>query len=105
MSQHRYETRLADGTPVTVTAGWDRPLGWLYLNIEGPLDDPRSDEDGFFYSNLHDVRAPTTDWSYFVGKLSAYGIVLPEMMTAAIARDMANNVGNHEVNWSSAAGS
>ena len=101
MSRHRYRTTLPDGTPVTVTAGWDFPLQWFYCNIEGPGDDPRLDEDeGTVYSNLHDPKAPRTDWGYFEVRLAEHGVAIPPGMAEAIVEDRSRQRRNAETDWS-----
>ena len=52
MSQHSYDAKLPDGTPVQITAGWDEAMQWLFLDVEGPTDDKRTDEEGYLYSSL-----------------------------------------------------
>ena len=100
MSQHCCRTTLPDGTGVTVTAGWDFPLRWYYLNIEGAVEDARTDEDGFFYSNLTDPNAPHDDWTYFMLRLAEHGIRIPSEMAAAIRQDGARRTRNAETDWS-----
>lgn len=96
MSRHRYRTTLPDGTPVTVTAGRDFPLQWFYCNIEGPGDDPRLEEEdeGFFYSNLHDPEAPHDDGSYVEARLAEHGVAIPPPMARAILADRAEPIRN-----------
>jgi len=50
MSQHYFETTYAN-RPVTVTLGWDRPLGHFFMFIE--KNDAAEDEVEILYSNLN----------------------------------------------------
>ena len=95
MSRHRYRPTLPDGTPVTVTAGWDFPPQRYYLDIEGPGDDPRLDEDaGYVYSNLHDPKAPHDGGSYVEARLAEHGVAIPPPMARAILADRAEPIRN-----------
>ena len=69
MSQHYFSTTYQD-RPITVLAGWDRPLSQHFMVIEhDDADDDTSDKDIYLYSNLHDSKAWGQDWSYFQRKL------------------------------------
>ncbi len=100
MSQHSYDAKLPDGTPVQITAGWDEAMQWLFLDVEGPTDDKRTDEEGYLYSSLGDQNCPKQLWSYFAERLAELELEIPSGMTKAIKFDMAVNAGNGILDWS-----
>lgn len=94
MSQHYFSTSF-EGKPVTVLAGWDRPMQQFFLVIEdlNPLVDA-SDEEVYIYSNLFDEKAARQEFSYFENKLVEFGISIPQAMKLQILSDRDLNVGN-----------
>lgn len=94
MSQHYFSTTYQD-RPITVLAGWDRPLSQHFMVIEhDDADDHARDEDAYLYSNLYDHQAWGQDWSYFQRKLDELGIKVPKSLVDQIHVDCAMNVGN-----------
>jgi hypothetical protein len=75
MSQHIFETNNAQGAPVTVTMGYDRPLVYVFCTVLDP-------NDKVIYSNLDDVDAGThqQDVDYYRSVLLKLGLHVPESM-------------------------
>ena len=73
MSQHHVESTFKD-RPVTVVAGWDRPLRYVFTTVQY-IERAENDED-FIYSNLDDLGAMTDvqEVEYFLRILDDFGI-------------------------------
>lgn len=93
MGQHIYKIRHQGKVPVTIRAGWDRPLQQFFMVVE--LDDERyhtEENNGLLYSNLDDDAASDCqDFKYFEQKLANYDLVLPVAMAKAVRYDMIMN--------------
>lgn len=106
MSQHSFETTYK-GRPISIVAGWDKPLQGFYLFIElldATGDDDEEEEDYYLYSNLGDAELaayyglpPTFD--YFVNKLTSFGLKIPDRMYDEIMKDQRQNVVNRRVGY------
>ena len=100
MSQHHYRQRRADdGVMLDITAGYDRPLHRMFLNIEAPDGTPGVDGNGFLYTNLDDPDAPEDDWTYYEARLAEHGASVPEQMRDAILEDWRVRRGNAVTDW------
>lgn len=94
MSQHYFSTAY-QGRPITVLAGWDRPLGHHFMAIvRDDVATDASEKDQFLYHHLHDRKAWGQNWAYFKDKLDVYGISIPQIMADQIYVDSAMNYGN-----------
>jgi hypothetical protein len=94
MSQHFFSTSY-QGRPITVLAGWDRPLCHHFMAIiRDDVADNASEKDQFLYHHLHDRKAWGQNWAYFKDKLDAYAIAIPQIMADQIYVDSAMNYGN-----------
>ena len=93
MSQHYFSTT-HEGRPITVTLGWDRPLGHYFMVIE-------RDEAGgsLLYSNLREKRPFAMSLGDFKTKLVELTIQVPASMFEQIERDQAFDVGNRYVRY------
>jgi hypothetical protein len=89
MSQHIFETNNAQGAPVTVTMGYDRPLDYVFCTVLDP-------NDKVIYSNLDDVGAGThqQDVDYYRSVLLKLGLHVPELMFREVKSDQLGRVGN-----------
>lgn len=94
MSQHTIRTHNAAGQPVQVLLGFDRPLGHVFLVVEG-----EAANDGYLYSNLDDKNAFGRDLDYYRAKLAELNINVPESMFEQVTNDSRNNVGNRSVEY------
>jgi hypothetical protein len=117
MSQHYFETT-HNGQPVTVTLGWDRPIGHYFMVIrqhspepqgadQNAVDDGATDEDdddGILYSNLNEWDAFWKSLDDYRSTLKAMGIVCPGEMFEQVELDECFGVGNRHV-WYRADGS
>lgn len=100
MSQHHYQTRNAQGSPVYVLAGWDCPLGHFFLNVEHA--NAGDDDEEMIYSNLDDAQgglAHRESFAYYRKVLADLGIDVPEAMIEAIEQDKIHQVGNRVEDW------
>lgn len=105
MSKHFFRTEI-DGQKLLVDAGWDRPLGHHYLNIE--REDAPQEEHALLYSSLYDrtLFAPERGRlmagltvEELAAKLTAHGITPPDGFLEALEDDARNNVGNAIRHW------
>jgi hypothetical protein len=82
MSEHFFETTTADGVAVTVIIGYDRPLDYVFLMVEGP-------NGKMLYSNLSDPHAGTVqcEVDYYRPILESFGITLPEGIYRDVEKD------------------
>jgi len=89
MSQHIFETNDAQGEPVTVTMGYDRPLDYVFCTVIAPNDD-------VIYSNLDDDDAGThqQDVDYYRPMLQKLGLHVPESVFREVESDQLDCVGN-----------
>ena len=99
MSQHIYTLNHL-GKTTTVTMGWDRPLGYLFMNVQvqetAPVVDMDEDE-GFLYSNLNTPTPFSLELDDFLQALDALGITVPTEMYIQVEQDRLNNIGNRNV--------
>ena len=112
MSQHYLKTSLrnAEKIRVVIQAGWDRPLGGYFCMVYAI--DKNIPEQGFqnqsgwelsyaaddiLYSNLSEIESHPTDFSFFIRRLEALGLNLPDNFVEAIEEDGRNNEGNKVV--------
>jgi hypothetical protein len=79
MGQHTFQTKDKNHAPVTVRAGWDRPLKQFFLVVEFDDEKDHTDENnGMLYSNLDDDAASgCQDFKYFEDKLQELGVGVP----------------------------
>jgi hypothetical protein len=89
MSQHIFETNNAQGAPVTVTMGYDRPLDYVFCTVLYPNDE-------VIYSNLDDDDAGThqQDVDYYRPVLQKLGLHIPESMFREVKSDQLGCIGN-----------
>ena len=92
MSQHFFETTTADGVEVTVIIGYDRPLDYVFLMVEGP-------NGKMLYSNLTDpyagiVQCEVDDYRPI---LASFGIALPEGIFREVEKDQIERVEDRNV--------
>ena len=92
MSQHFFETTTADGSEVTVIIGYDRPLDYVFLMVEGP-------NGKMLYSNLTDPYAGIVqcEVDYYRPILASFGITLPEGIYRDVQKDQIDRVGDRHV--------
>ncbi len=92
MSQHIFTDN-----DLEVTAGWDRPLGYIFLFVEKPGSSKQ------VYNNLSD---PDMGWyrpqdvHHYQSVLEKLGIAVPEGFWAAVNDDRIANMGNKVHFWS-----
>lgn len=108
MSQHHFTTHYKN-KPVTVTIGWDRPLGHFFMFIEWKCGDVSPDDicDEPCYSTLDEVdatKAFSKDWKHIKEQLAAMEIEVPQSMFDEAEKDRWQNIGNKDV-WHQADGS
>ncbi|MDL2342861.1 hypothetical protein QOL99_01730 [Deinococcus sp. MIMF12] len=105
MSKHFFRTHV-NGQQLLVDAGWDRPLGHHYLNIE--RENAPEEEDALLYSSLYDrtlfspergrlMAGLTTE--ELAAKLTEHGIRPPDGFLQALEDDARKNVGNAIRHW------
>lgn len=108
MSKHFFRGVMAGGVRVLVDAGWDRPLGYHYLNVER-LDVGMESEERLVYASLYDPELFGRERGQLRGgmsvaeveaKLAALGVVVPAGMVEALREDQRLNVGNAVREWS-----
>ena len=89
MSQHIFETNSAQGAPMTVTMGYDRPLDYVFCTVLDPNDE-------VIYSNLDDDDAGThqQDVDYYRSVLLKFGLHVPESTFREVKSDQLGRVGN-----------
>lgn len=112
MSQHRYKLRRGDHK-ISVLAGWDRPLQYLFLVIDKELvlpDNldslPEADqtswlerlekESEMLYNNL---LKPVWSVDQIERILKGHNLPVPDGFLQAIRRDRQNNAGNLVVDY------
>lgn len=97
MSRHTYHTT-HDSRPVTVAAGWDRPLQGFHMTILY-LDNDADHDDEYAFNNL-DTKDPwPLKFDDFMLTLKDMDIMVPEEMLADIVADGKVNMGNKVLNW------
>ncbi len=90
MSLHKYDYPDAG---IRVTAGWDRPLGYLFLVVENEKSTP-------IYDNISDPRASNAqDTEHYKEVLRTLSIPVPEGFWLALEDDKVNNKGNETTRW------
>lgn len=67
MSNHRRAGHVRNGQPVTVIAGWDRPLAYFFMVIEDA-------DENLLYSNLDEADPASLTLGYFQRVLDRFGI-------------------------------
>lgn len=94
MSRH-VTSAMHQGQPVTVVAGYDRPLSELYVYVvrETP-DAPAGAKEQFIFNSLYEPRLDWTEIDTLIGALDRLGIAVPERMLAEIYFDQCLDVGN-----------
>ena len=92
MSQHIFETNNAQGAPVTVTMGYDRPLVYVFCTVLDP-------NDKVIYSNLDDDDAGTLqqEVDYYRPVLERLGLHVPESVFQEVASGQIGRIGNRVV--------
>ena len=92
MSQHLFETRNAQKTPVLVTMGYDRPLDYVFCTVT-------DGDDNILYSNLDDEKAGIVqqDVNYYRPVLAELGIRVPDSVYREVSSDQHQRVGNRVV--------
>ena len=81
MSQHILKTKDAEGKPITVVMGYDRPLDYVFCLVQS--------QDDLLYSSLTDENAGITqqDVEYYRPILATAGVNVPETMFKAVKED------------------
>lgn len=89
MSQHYFSTIHNGDQPVTVTLGWDRPLGdyFMFIERDGADDEP-------LYSSVDEKHPFNKTPAFYKTKLGELGIQVPKTMFEQIQCDQALGVGN-----------
>ena len=98
---------MRNSLPISVMIGWDRPLNYFFLVIEGDEqfpelkeDDDEDDEfDGTIYSTLFEERPFSTTLEDIKQKLLQFEITIPEAMFKQAQSDCVLNVGNRFVKY------
>ncbi len=99
---------MAGGVRVVVDAGWDRPLGYHYLNVER-LDVDREAEERLVYASLYDAALFDQGRGRLRGgmtveeleaKLESLQVTVPPGFLEALREDQRLNVGNAMREWS-----
>lgn len=67
MSHYRRAAHVRNGQPVTVSAGWDRPLAYFFMVIEDA-------DENLLYSNLDEANPASLTLAYFQRVLDRFGI-------------------------------
>ena len=67
MSHYRRAAHVRNGQPVTVSAGWDRPLAYYFMVIEDA-------DENLLYSNLDEADPVGLTLDYFQRVLDRFGI-------------------------------
>ena len=94
MSQHTYQTEV-EGQQVSITLGWDRPLGHFFMQIVGiPQDTSKDAEAEVLYTNLYEPNAFELTLDDYREVLSHMGIEVPASMFEQVELDQKANVGN-----------
>ncbi|WP_298435008.1 hypothetical protein [Ottowia sp.] len=98
MSRHITRSR-HDGKPVLVVAGYDRPLGELFLHIIREASDTASREavETFVYDSLDEPQKDWTDINILADTLTGLGVQVPASLLEQIYLDQIFNVGNRFV--------
>ena len=96
MSQHTFNTEYNE-RPISILAGWDRPLQGCFMVIE--YSDTEEYPDYMLYSNLDDKDSHPPTFDKFIGILDQYGIKVPAPMLEAINADIQCDRGNHQMDW------
>lgn len=95
MTRHIYTSVTRDGTPVTVTAGWDRPLQNYFLQIEENGDGDGKHE----FNSLAYSQTQTRSFDPFFKELCSRGILVPVGFVEELELDKAQDIGNKVKNW------
>ncbi|QRI92964.1 hypothetical protein JQN63_14225 [Delftia lacustris] len=103
MSQHIFET-VHNGHAITILMGWDRPLQYFFLVIEGPDEafpdvHPDPKEPGYAYSNWYEPDPFGNSLEHYRQVLVRYGVSVPDRMFMEVRQDCANCVGNRVVRY------
>lgn len=85
------------GTPVEVQAGWDDPLGYLYLCVYR-LDGIEGEDVETLYSNL-DNDDPAENVRSVQSRLEEFGIHWPPKWMELLRKDMGGSVKPHSVGF------
>ena len=93
MTQHYYPAKDADGNPVEIMVGWDRPLHEVYANIFPVM--PGGEPDDFpVISTMQEGIGAGMDADELEQWLEAKGFSMPAAVHSALADDIEFNRGN-----------
>lgn len=96
MSRHIARLQHA-GQPVLVIAGYDRPLGTLFLHIMRVESDKPDLGQELLYDSLREPGLDWTDINTVADRLVVLGIEVPDSMIEQIYLDQCFNAGNRVV--------
>lgn len=93
MSQHIFRISDRLDAEITITIGFDRPLGYVFCTV---FSNRRAAP---IYTNLNDDSAAThlQDVHYYRGVLKRLGLEIPEVIFSEVESDQKNRVGNRVV--------
>ena len=101
MTQHCYPAKDADGNPVAITVGWDRPLQEVFANVFPVMPDGTAD-DFPVISTLEDGFGRGMEAEDLAQWLETKGFSLPKTVLEALSDDIEFNVGNKCVQYDEA---
>jgi len=100
MSQHRFQVHsVPDGRIFTVMAGWDRPLGYLFLVITDDTHPGSPRGPHVVFSNLDLPQGPGMTTAQIGATLQLGGIAIPAGLLEALEADRQANRGNAETQY------
>jgi hypothetical protein len=103
MTQHCYPAKDADGNPVEITVGWDRPLREVFANVFPVMPDGSTD-DCPVVSTLSEKLgfARGMEAEDLAQWLETKGFSMPHTVLEALSDDIEFNVGNKLVQYDEA---
>ncbi|MFZ2973896.1 MAG: hypothetical protein WA049_14775 [Ferribacterium limneticum] len=93
MSRHHIRL-MHEGRAVLVVAGYDRPLGELFLQVFRCRENLFAGEDEIVYDSLHEPGLDWTNIDTLTEKLGNLEICVPNEMIEAVYLDQRFNAGN-----------
>lgn len=96
MSKHLFSATTAEGNPVEVDTGWDRPLQYFYLSVYGPdpADDPNDRFEATVFESMMKPGGGFLQVEQVEAQLQALGITPPAGLYPALQEDKRANRGN-----------
>lgn len=96
MSQHNFNAQLSNGIRVRVRCGWDRPLQYLFLDVETIC--AKEEDERTVYSNLMETN-PALTVEQVGQRLATLQIAVPAGLLDQLREDQRQNMGNSTRNW------